>query len=447
MFTQFAEISRCNSLLLLLLLSPCVILAQEGLSAADHYEFAREVYLKSPDKAREYGQQAMDYALEEGDLLIMGKAHFLLGYIYDYQEDVANAFHYYFGGIRIYRKLDDPIRVQKLYENLAYIAERKGVHTISEQLRRDRISLKESVDYRTQADMHFDLGLSLKHQGEITDGIGQQLQALGILERNPNLSDTTVYANIWLELGVLNYMQAKTAENNSFLDSALQCYERAIHFNGTDSIHRSKVRNNQGNVHRLLGQFDQSKQYLFESLLLAGDQSKLKIHTYYNLGRVYFSQNLMDSAIWAFTQSLEINIDELDFVESHALALNHIELSKAPELYGAMAYLDTLGIKDLEMRGQAMRHVYRMARERYEIINASNNSMIAQLYDQHREDLAKEEFRSLITDWTLRMLLLLACATTIWFWWRRYSVRRHNRRLAIQMEKRLKDKYGIELWD
>ena len=94
-----------------------------------------------------------------------------------------------------------------------------------------------------------------------------------------------------------------------------------------------------------------------------------------------------------------------------------------------------------------MRHVYRMARDRYEILNASNNSMIAQLYHQHREALASEERWNLIMSWSLRVLLFLAMIAAVWFWWRRYSVKQHNRRLALQMEKRLKDKYGIELRD
>lgn len=447
MFTQITRTNRYAILLCLPFIFPVTILAQDEPSAKEYYESARELYLTSPDEARVHGQRAMDLALEENDLLTMAKAHFLLGYIYDYQEDAANAFHFYFGGIRAYRKLGEPERIRQLYENLAYIAERKGVHTVAEQLRRDRMEMKRSVSYRVQADMHYDLGLSLKHQGDISDGIRNQLQALRILESNPDLADTLDYANIWLELGVLNRMQWTTGNEASYLDSALRCYDRAIHFNGSDAIHLSKVQNNRGNVHRLLGHYDQSKKYLFEALELAKDHDKLKIHSYFNLGRVYFSERLLDSAIWAFTRSLEINIDVLNYHESQELYENNIELSKAPELFGAVAYLDSLGIKDLEIRGRAMRHVYRIARDRYEIINASNNSMIAQLYHQHREALADEERRGLIMSWSLRIVLLLVIFVAIWFWWRRYSVRQHNRRLALQMEKRLKDKYGIELRD
>ncbi|MDW3193677.1 MAG: tetratricopeptide repeat protein [Cytophagales bacterium] len=447
MFAQITRTNRYAILLCLPFLIPVKILAQAELTAADQYETARELYLESPDDARVHGQRAMDLALEERDLITMAKAHFLLGYIYDYQEDAANAFHFYFGGIRAYRKLNDPIRIQQLYENLAYIAERKGVHTVAEQLRRDRMGVKSSVDYRMQADMHYDLGLSLKHQGDVTDGIRNQLQALRILESNPDLKDTIAYANIWLELGVLNYMEAKAVNDHILLDSALLCYNRALHFNGTDVIHRSKVQNNRGNVHRLLGQYDQSKKYLFDALELAEGQDKLKIHSYFNLGRVYFAERMLDSAIWAFTRSLEINIDELNYQESQTLYENNIELSKAPELFGSVAYLDSLGIKDMEIRGRAMRHVYRIARDRYEIINASNNSMIAQLYQQHRKALAKEERWGLIMSWSLWTLLLMTIVVAAWFWWRRYSVKQHNRRLALQMEKRLKDKYGIELRD
>lgn len=447
MFAHYTQINRYHTLVLALLLLIGPLRAQDDQSAAEHYEFARELYLDSPKKAREYAQQAMDLALEEGDLLTMGKAHFLLGYIYDYQDDVANAFHFYFGGIRVYQKLNQTFRVQQLYENLAYIAERKGVHTIAEQLRQDRMGFKSVVDYRTQADMHYDLGLSLKHQGEIADGIKQQLQALEILERNPNLSDTTMYANIWLELGVLNYMQAKVSEESSYLDSALLCYDRSVHFSGSNAIHLSKVQNNRGNIFRLRGAFEKSKRHLFEALKLADGNDKLKVHTYFNLGRVYFAEGLLDSATYAFTRSLEINIGELSYNESQILSGHNIELSKAPELFGVVAYLDTLGIQDLEIRSRAMQHVFRMSRERYEIINASNNSMIAQLYDQHRRQLLEEERWLMIMNWGLRLLLLLTSTTALWFWWKRYSVRQHNRRLAVQMEKRLKDKYGIELRD
>ena len=445
MIAQFAQTNREHTLFLLLFLFPSVTFAQDDLSATDHYELALELYQTSPDKAREYGQRAMDLALEEKDLQTMGKAHFLLGYIYDYQEDVANAFHFYFGGIRVYGKLEHPFRVQQLYENLAYIAERQGVHTIAEQLRRDRIRLKDEVGYRTKVDMHYDLGLSLKHQGEITKGIHHQLQALHILKQNPDLADTLDYADIWLELGVLYYMQAKSIADYVLLDSALQCYDRAIHFNATDPIHLSKVQNNRGNVHRLLGAYDQSKKYFFHALRLANNHQKLKVHTYYNLGRVYYAEGVVDSAIWAFTRSLEINIDEPDYTESQALSQRNIELSKAPELFGSVAYLDTLGIKDLEIRGRALHHVFRMARERYEIINASNNSMIAQLYAQHRQELAKDARWQLMLNWSLKTLLLLSGAMAIWFWWRRYRVRQYNRRLASQMAKRLKEKYGIDI--
>lgn len=447
MFAHFTQINRYHTQLLMFILFPGVMSAQQDLSAADHYDFAREWYQESPQKAVEYGQRAMDLALEEGDLLTMGKAHFLLGYIYDYQEDVSNAFHFYYGGIRVFNQLDEPFRVQQLFENLAYIAERKGVHTVAEQLRRDRLNLKNAVDYRTRADMHYDLGLSLKHQGDIAGGIKEQLQALRILESNSDLYDTISYANIWLELGVLNRMQGTLNDNDLLLDSALNCYNRSVHFNGTDSIHLSKVQNNRGNVYRLLGQFDKSKQYLFDALRQAGVRTKLKTHTYYNLGRVFFAEGLSDSAVWAFTKSLETNIVELSYSQSQVLSQSNIELYKAPELFGSMSYLDTLGIRDLEIRGLALRHVYRMAKERYEIVNASNNSMIAQLYDQHRQELAKNERRNLFMNWGLRLLLLLSIATAVWFWWIRYSVRQHNRRLAVQMEKRLKDKYGIELKD
>ncbi len=447
MFAHYTQINRYHTLVLIILFLHGCLQAQVDQSAADYYEFARDLYLESPEKAREYGQRAMDLALEERDLPTMGKAHFLLGYLYDYQDDVANAFHFYFGGIHVYRQLDQPFRIQQLYENLAYIAERKGVHTIAGQLRRDRMSFKSEVDYRIQADMHYDLGLSLKHQGEIDHGVRQQLQALHILERNPNLSDTTMYANIWLELGVLNYMRARSLGESVFLDSALQCYDRSVHFNGTDTILLSKVQNNRGNVYRLRGDFEKSKKHLFQALQLASGNDKLKVHTYFNLGRVYFSEGVIDSAIWAFTNSLEINIGELDYNESQVISQKNIELSKAPELFGAVAYLDTLGIKDLEIQGRALQHVFRMSKERYEIINASNNSMIAQLYDQHRRELARQERWHLIMIWSLRILLLLTSVAATWFWWKRYSVRQHNRRLAVQMEKRLKDKYGIELRD
>ncbi len=435
-----------STLLLLLLMTITISLSAQGeLTAMDHYQLARESYQNSPDDALIHAQNAMDRALEEEDLLTMGKAHFLLGYIYDHKDDVANAFHFYFGGISVYEQLGNANRVQQLYENLAYIAERKGVHVIAEQLRYDRMKSASEVGYQIHSDVNYDRGLSLKHQGEIEEALKAFLLALKLLETNPNLSDTTMYGNIWLELGVINRMQATESGEQAFLDSALLCYDRAEHFNGGDAIHLSKVQNNKGNVLRIQGQFELAKRHFYESIRLSRNFKKRKISPYFNLGRVYFSENKMDSAIWAFTRSLEINISDLNYQELQDLQQRNIELSKAPELFGAVQYLDSLGIKDPEIRGRAMRHVYRMARERYEIINASNNSMIAQLYEKHRQELAEEEQWSLLKTLSLSVMLVVAVCVAAWFWWKRYSVRRHNRRLAIQMEKRLKDKYGIEL--
>lgn len=448
--TYYLIINRCVLLFLLLIATTLLYGQSEHAAkptAAELYQTARQLHSSNPEEALAVADKAAQLAVKERDVSTIGDAYYLMGYVYKNLDDIPNAFHYYFGAIRAYRRVSALNRVEELYGNLAFVAEAKGVHTIAEQLRRDRLKLEEAMDYQTQADMYYDMGLSLKHQGEVEDALAAQLRALSVLKRNPDLSDTLKYADIWLELGVLNYLQGKATDNIHFFDSALVCYGRAEHFNSGDAIHLSKVQNNRGNVHRLRGEYKKAKNFFFEALTTSQNTSRLNIHTYYNLGRVYYALDKKDSAIWAFTKSLEINIGDLNYTDLQELPQLNIELSKSTELFGSVQYLDSLGIKDLEIRGRAMRHVYKLAKERYEIINASNNSMIAQLYEKHREELASEARLSMVKTWGLGIMLALAVIAAIWFWWRRYYVRQYNRKLGAQMEKRLKDKYGIELKD
>ena len=411
--------------------------------ATYYYELSYESYRHAPDEAIRYGELTAELAIEEGDGHTLARSYFLLGYIYDHREDIPNAFNYYFGSIRVYQKLRNHHRVQQLYENMSQIAERRGVHEIAKQLKIDRMSNVEELPYQVKADMHYDLALSYKNTGEIEAALDHNIQALLVLEEHGDLTDTTTFSNIWLELGILHYMQAIGTNEMHWLDSSLMCYEKARHFNSSDSIHLSKIENNLGNVSRLQGNFQKGKEHLFRSIELSGGYESRKIGAFYNLGRIYFAEQKKDSAIWAFTRSLEINIKDLNYHELSILTQLNIELTKTPELFGAMSYLDSIGAVDLEIKGKAIQHVYQMARDRYLVTAANNRSMLAQLYDSHSRELKSEAFQEALQTWSLIVFLVVALGSTGWFWWRQHKTRKALNQQADDIEKRLHHKYGI----
>lgn len=418
---------------------------EESRSALDLYRQAKDIYHVAPEEAIALAKKAVEAAISSDDARSMANAYFLLGYLYKNLDDIPNAFRFYFGAIRIYSKIGDDFRVQQLYENLAYISEAKGVHVIAEQLRKDRLNYVDRVEYQVKVDMHYDLGLSLKHLGELEKAMSSQLEALKILKQYGDLGDTTSFAKVWLELGILNHHQAIETGDYSILDTATRYYNRSEHFNSGDSIHLGKIANNRGDIHRLHGSYDMAKAFLRHSLDLAGSHDQKKITPYYNLGRVYWELEEKDSAIWALTQSLQINIRDLSFIERQAIPQLNIELSKAAELFGAIALLDSLGMEALEIRGQAMRFIYRMAKDRYEIVGANNRSMLAQLYEEHSRELAEEEHGDALKTWSVALLLIFSLCAAAWSWWRRYSARKALHHQATQIEKRLKKRYGLDI--
>jgi len=305
---------------------------------------AKEYLQENPEKTIEYGQQALNYALNHKNrkqeaiaLLNIGDGYYNIrqitiaeeyykksevilkdiGDIVNYSEILKKRGNIYFfysriDSAEIYYKLALQLKKRKGIEagmgtlltnlGLIYLNSGRLDEAFTEFEEAVSISQKEN-DKKTESFALSNLAMAYYNKGLIEESMDYNLKALKIAEQNNDLySISTIYNN----LGIIYHL----LEN---YDKSLEYYKLALEINlkRKDLYATSIAYNNIGIIYYEKNQFDSSLYYHKKSLKIKEKQSDKQgiASTLHNMGTIYQSKGELDQALSFLLQSLEINED------------------------------------------------------------------------------------------------------------------------------------------
>ncbi len=198
------------------------------------------------------------------------------------------------------------------------------------------LSEGKSELHSVQADAFCTVGISLQHQGDLSEAHENLERALSLYE---SIQDKQNAAMVHMELGICCQYQGNTQQ-------AVKHYEQALeHWQSVrNTTRQSFVLNNLGSLHYLSGNYIEAAKLFEQALALARTNGIMRSEAYllFNLGNLYADLEAIDSARDAFQKTR----DACHALDDHSLLLN-IDLAESAlarregEIRRANAYLQS----------------------------------------------------------------------------------------------------------
>jgi|GEM_PF-2016992 len=267
-------------------------------------ELAEMVYGENDSLAHTIIDEAVTYAQEENEPIILMKARCLKGDIYFHQSNYRMAGEEYKNSLILAEKHDEK---DYLFDNCRQLG---SVFYYMADYKTASIFLFKSLDLARslgdeikEADILNDLGTVYDEIKDYERALENYNQALSIFQKNQKLIDVAnVYNNI-----------AITQSKNNELDISLENFEKALNIykNNNELVNQAIILNNMASIEMDKQQYDLALQYLNQS----NDIFKEKSDNYgvalnnYNYGKVYFfkknygtSEKYLDSSLSDFEE-------------------------------------------------------------------------------------------------------------------------------------------------
>lgn len=299
----------------------------------DAYESARIHISDSIQLSFNACQTAIELADKMKDPESLGKAYWMMGYLYDLNQQTVNALHYYNGASAVYKSLEDYKSTSMLLENCGTAALGADAFEIARLKYHERLSIVKKHNLNELlADAHYDLGLAFLNLNIFDSANFYQLKALELVRDNNRLK-----SDILNELGLIQ----NSIEN---YDSAILLFDQA------GSLDKSlakqyKTEYNKGLAFRRSNRLDQSLKWYKKSLASANKLSdRARISALEGIGEVWYKMGNKDSAALYLKQSLEMNLPRTpkDNAESYQHSMRRSTLWKLSRAYQIIEEIDSV---------------------------------------------------------------------------------------------------------
>lgn len=318
-------------------------------------ESARSSMLSNTPSSIDLVLEASDIALKNNNLSQLGRAYWMLGYMYEISEDVSKASRYYHQASKVYDKLSDPSSSAKLMEQSGRAKLNYGLYKLAlKDYQRGIATLDEvsNSNYKLTASLLFDIGIANKKLQMYDQAVHSLLQSRRIFNLHGDMSDTLMIGKVYNELGTVYRAVATTQNIPAFYDSAINCYNKSIHF-ANSPVLLFRHLNNMGNLQLKRGNLTQAYIYLTDALKSDNVTDPLAqidwvlsaqtyIPTFNNMGIIAYQQGSLQAADSLFRIAIELNARDYSIDELvRDIHLPNI-LNNTEELVISYRYLDSI---------------------------------------------------------------------------------------------------------
>lgn len=396
-----------------------------------HYNYARSLYLENIDKAIEEAVHSKVIAIELRDVELIGKSHWLTGWLYRRKGDLVNAFNYYLGARKAYLRLEDWDKVEQLEENLGSVALDNRSYKTAIKRWSDRLETAKKLDERRVASAHFDLGLAYKHDQQYLKAFGHFVNARSIYKVYYQPNNSTELARVFNEIGII-YKEA-FRERDSWVDSALINYNRALEMDNGSTM-QSIVANNKGNVFRLLNNYPKAVDQYMKAINMfdhTRNERMLMSHLT-NTGHTYYLMDQPDSSMIYLTKA--INLEYGGVINNHSDLSRMLEIDMSDFLIQAVQLMDSLQTKYpryiSEVNYLAVLETVSKIKMNIALLESRDNADLIELASEEMEaEMRKELFWTNIKFWGSLLFALIVASIFTYRLIRWYLLKR-----AVQRE-------------
>lgn len=416
------------------------------------YQLAKKYIAINTDSALHYGEEVIKIADRLKDRKLRAKALYLQGYIYDQVRNIEQAIFYYSNARLDYQYLQDYDLEEKLLKNLVNLAHENNAFEIGEHYSKERIKLIPKLNnYLRSADIYYDIGLIYQQNDQLEKAKLQFMHAKLELDQHINPKDSVFYAEILLELGIINRkigsdLLCLEKDAKPYFEEALYYYDRVLRINPT-LTNKAKIANNRGNLWLSQRDNDQAYDYFLtaKSYMEEVGSKRLLTVLYNNLGIVHFEANRLDSAHYYFSQSARANLLEKSIVTNLRDISLSINFYLGDELTKSISYLDQINLVNPSLTTDFTAETVAYYNKQIEKEKVFKIEQIKVIYEQGYAALKKEyEVTESVFSKKEQMYIIglasglaLSMLVIAFKQYRKYRIRKHNRKVISDMNKKL----------
>jgi len=335
-------------------------------------------YLDNYDSSSHYASRSLNASLTAKNYLILMRSNNLLGAICYNRGDLANAEKYYLQKAKIAETIKDTASAMGTYYNIGLVCFQKGDYFKSAEYN------FKALDYFEQKKDSFNILASLHSIGFTYMHLEDNIASLNYLGRALRMAkarkDQYALAGIYIDISTLYGNLSKPDSSFYFIDQALKVSARA-----KNEFHFVIATNHKALLY--LGR----KNYL-QAMLLAKEAEKLNLkadrklslsEVYETISRIYFAQNLADSALKYAYKAYYIGYDlgKANLLHRSSKTLSNVYEIKnnsdsALKFYKLYSHFNDTLKRESQLRGIAQREFL------YEKQNQEN--------ERHKEQLLAE---------------------------------------------------------
>jgi|GEM_PF-4784926 len=418
------------------------VLSNDSNSFENKIQQAKSVMSDSVELAIVYAQEAEELATTKKEL---GRVYWMLGSLYDWNNQPINASNYYYGAARIYDKLRDDNNTARLYENIGTVA--LNNHVPKTALRAYEKGLKHAErhgDYQLIARMRLDMGLAHKLEGNHDESLQWYMSAYHVIRVEGNAKDDAgMYSKIFNELGLLYTLIAE--ESPTYSDTAAAHFEEAMRWADSD-VNKYKPLNNAGYLLMKQAQYDTALS-TFKCALKVGEgigSGSLVIPTLNNMGVLHYLTGDYNRADSMLMLAIRHNIKDRNYLDNRIDRLLSVQVYSSVELARSYEYLDYIhAVKDSTLVAGFAAKVRQVLynQDRLEAVTAQQ--MIELEHERIMQDIASRERDQRIYTWVKLggLLLIIVALSAVLVWYVRRV--RAKKRAIEQTIQELNGKYPM----
>ena len=322
---------------------------------------ARQQITVNTPSAISLAQQASHIAIASGSRIQLGRAYWMLGYLYEISDNLSLAVTHYHQAALIYQQLDRPSDVAALMEqsgraklnfglyHLALKDYHRALNALSCQPD-DQPCHSDHDTYKMMSSLHYDIGISHAHLRQYTQAIRYFIRVLSLTHLHGDLSDTTLISHTHNEIGRVYQRLATDQQIPHYYDSATHHFHRALSYSSAP-FHTFYVANNIGHMALTRHQLDSADHWLGRALAigLTLPAHQAIIPTLNNLAELAFISGDIHLADSLIHQSIRINVRQ--YSPDQIIQDLHLPLvlHNTPELIRSYSLLDSIALGHSDM--------------------------------------------------------------------------------------------------
>lgn len=310
----------------------------------DHYyDLAISTYKEDINQSIAYSLEAAEIAFAKKDVELVGRAHWVTGWLYRKKGDLVNAWNYYYGARKAYLRLKDWESVELLEENLGSVALDNKAYHLAIYRWEKRLDIAEKVSPERVAATHYDLGLAKKKHGMIVEAVQHQLEALKYYSLNYEADYAKKLARVHNEIGLL-YLMLTGDATQYHADSAKNHFKKVLELDDSNLM-TAMIHHNNGLADHYKSQYAAALVNYQKacSMHRLANRNRLLQSSLISIGGLYFDIQEPDSSMFYLSKGIDLELDEMGGVLSNDFVIrNELEYDFSDDFFRAVKLVDSI---------------------------------------------------------------------------------------------------------